>query len=41
MQQKSPLFYELGIKNGKTIVARAMVENLASIRVMGEGWIEI
>ena len=25
---------ELGIKMGKTIVARAMVENLASIRVM-------
>ena len=25
---------ELGIKMGKTIVARAMIENLASIRVM-------
>ena len=34
MQQKLPLVYELGKKMGKTIIARAMKENLASIRVM-------
>ena len=34
MQQKLPLYYVNRIKMGKTIVARAMIENLASIRVM-------
>ena len=31
---------ELGIKMGKTIVARAMIENLASIRVMEKAGLE-
>ena len=34
------LLCELGIKMGKTIVARAMIENLASIRVMEKAGLE-